>query len=255
MSFTTISAKGMVSMKITVINGTEKHGVTYRLKEIFLARFRSDAEITEYYLPKDCPAFCMGCTSCISKGIHTCKDAAFTQKIAASLLESDLIIMTSPSYVMHATGAMKAMLDHFAYLWMPHRPAPELFAKRAVIITQCLGAGARSSAKDIKHSLSWWGISEIRIFTGSLINNIFWENLTEKKRTKLTEKMKRLSKKLAAIDYQKPARTKTTTKVKFLICRVIQKSLHKNNPEYPDGVYWEKMGWLDKNRPWKHRGI
>lgn len=149
----------MVSMKITVINGTEKHGVTYRLKEIFLARFRSDAEITEYYLPKDCPAFCMGCTSCISKGIHTCKDAAFTQKIAASLLESDLIIMTSPSYVMHATGAMKAMLDHFAYLWMPHRPAPELFAKRAVIITQCLGAGARSSAKDIKHSLSWWGIS------------------------------------------------------------------------------------------------
>ena len=53
-------------------------------------------------------------------------------------------------------------------------------------------------------------ISEIRIFTGSLINNIFWENLTEKKRTKLTEKMKRLSKKLAAIDYQKPARTKTT---------------------------------------------
>ena len=36
---------------------------------------------------------------------------------------------------MHATGAMKAMLDHFAYLWMPHRPAPELFAKRAVIIT------------------------------------------------------------------------------------------------------------------------
>ena len=81
-------------MKITVINGTEKHGVTYRLKEIFLARFRSDAEITEYYLPKDCPAFCMGCTSCISKGTHTCKDAAFTQKIAASLLESDLIIMT-----------------------------------------------------------------------------------------------------------------------------------------------------------------
>lgn len=144
---------------------------------------------------------------------------------------------------------------------MPHshrkqqRPAPALFAKRAVIITQCLSAGARSTAKDIKHSLSWWGISEIRIFTGRLMNDIVRENLTEKKRTKLTEKMKRLSKKLAATGYQKPARTKTTPKVKFLICRVIQKSLHKNNPEYPDGVYWEKMGWLDKNRPWKHRGI
>ena len=40
-------------MKITVINGTEKHGVTYRLKEIFLENFRTNAEITEYYLPKD----------------------------------------------------------------------------------------------------------------------------------------------------------------------------------------------------------
>ena len=55
-------------MKITVINGTEKHGVTYRLKEIFLSEFRQIADITEYYLPKDCPNFCMGCTGCILKG-------------------------------------------------------------------------------------------------------------------------------------------------------------------------------------------
>ena len=46
-------------MKITVINGTEKHGVTYRMKEIFLEEFRKDAQITEYYLPKDCPGFCI----------------------------------------------------------------------------------------------------------------------------------------------------------------------------------------------------
>ncbi|MCI9083173.1 MAG: hypothetical protein HFI70_12975 [Lachnospiraceae bacterium] len=49
-------------MKITVINGTEKHGVTYRLKEIFLERFREKSEIREFYSPKDCPAFCSGCT-------------------------------------------------------------------------------------------------------------------------------------------------------------------------------------------------
>lgn len=42
-------------MKITVINGTEKHGVTYRLKEMFLAPFKEHAEIMEYYLPRDCP--------------------------------------------------------------------------------------------------------------------------------------------------------------------------------------------------------
>ena len=48
-------------MNITVINGTEKHGVTYRLKEMFLEEFKDRANITEYYLPKDCPNFCVGC--------------------------------------------------------------------------------------------------------------------------------------------------------------------------------------------------
>ena len=32
-------------MNITVINGTEKHGVTYRLKEMFLADFSDNANI------------------------------------------------------------------------------------------------------------------------------------------------------------------------------------------------------------------
>lgn len=238
-------------MKITVINGTEKHGVTYRLKEIFLENFRTNAEITEYYLPKDCPAFCMGCANCILRGTNTCRDAVFIQKIAASLLGADLIVMTSPAYVMHATGAMKSLLDHLAYLWMPHRPAPELFTKRAVIITQCLGTGARSSARDIKHSLSWWGISEIEIFTGRLINNMLWENLTEKKRVNLEKKIKHLSEKLSAIDYKIPAKIKAITKIKFLSCRIIQQSLHKADPEYLDGKYWAERGWLAKNRPWK----
>ena len=44
-------------MKITVINGTEKHGVTYRLKEISIATFRADADRTASALPKDGPGF------------------------------------------------------------------------------------------------------------------------------------------------------------------------------------------------------
>ena len=73
------------AMKITVINGTEKHGVTYRLKEIFLENFKEKAVITEYYLPKDCPSFCTGCINCILRGEDTCKDAGYIQKIAASM--------------------------------------------------------------------------------------------------------------------------------------------------------------------------
>lgn len=237
-------------MKITVINGTEKHGVTWRLKEIFLERFREKAEITEFYLPEDCPCFCMGCAGCIFKGEHICKDFSYIRKIAEPLLESDLIVMTSPAYVMHATGAMKALLDHFAYLWMPHRPAPEMFSKRAVIITQCLGAGARSAAADIKHSLSWWGISQITVFTGKLMSDIVWEKLAGKKRAELTGRMNCLSKKLAAEDFGKTPGVSAVTKIKFLFCRMMQKSLHENDPEYTDGKYWAQQGWLAGKRPW-----
>ncbi len=238
-------------MNITVINGTEKHGVTYRLKEIFLAEFKDKANITEYYLPKDCPSFCNGCTSCMSKGEATCKDAEIVGNIEKSLLAADLIVMTSPAYVFHATGAMKAFLDHFAYRWMPHRPSPEMFGKRAVIITQCLGAGAKSTANDIKHSLSWWGISKIGVFTGALMGDVIWEKLSEKKRAQLTKKVERLYKKFARIDYSKPARTNLITKLKFSFCRVLQKSLHKSDPEYLDGKYWAQQGWLGSGRPWK----
>lgn len=238
-------------MRITVINGTEKHGVTYRLKEMFLAQFRENARITEYYLPKDCPNFCKGCISCTIKGEGTCKDAEYIGKIDRSLLEADLIVMTSPAYVFHATGAMKALLDHFAYRWMPHRPAPEMFGKRAVIMTQCLGAGAKSAAKDIRHSLSWWGISEIGIFTGALMEDIAWDKLAEKKRAELTRRMKKLSQKFARMDYTKPARTNLITKIKFSVCRMMQKSLHQKDPDYLDGSYWAAQGWLDGRRPWK----
>lgn len=238
-------------MNITVINGTEKHGVTYRLKNIFLSEFKDNVNITEYYLPKDCPSFCNGCINCMSKGENTCKDAETIGKIEKSLLKADLIVMTSPAYVFHATGAMKAFLDHFAYRWLPHRPAPEMFGKRAIIITQCLGSGAKSAAQDIKHSLSWWGISKIGVFTGALMSDIVWEKLSEKKQTQLTKKIKKLSQKFARINYEKPAHTNLITKCKFSFCRVMQKSLHKSDPEYLDGKYWAQLGWLGNGRPWK----
>ncbi len=240
-------------MNIAGINGTEKLRVTYQLKEVFLAAFREKADITEYYLPKDCPNFCNGCVNCMIKGESACKDAEYIGKIEKSLLKADLIVMTSPAYVFHATGGMKAFLDHFAWRWLPHRPAPEMFGKRAVIMTQCLGAGAKSAAKDIKHSLSWWGISKIGIFTGALTGDIVWERLSEKKRAELTRKVKRLSGKFAGMDYSKPAHTNLITKAKFFVCRLMQRKLHKNDPEYLDGKYWAEQGWLGKTRPWKLR--
>ncbi len=217
-------------MKITVINGTEKKGITYKLKEIFLEQFRDKAEITEFYLPKDGPGFCTGCTSCFLTRQDLCKDAEKVQRIEKALHEADLLVFTSPAYVFHTTGAMKAMLDHFGYRWMPHRPAKEMFGKRAVIITQCLGAGASSTAKDIKDSLSWWGVSYIRKCCFKLMSEIHWDKLPEKKRDDMTKKLTSLARKMLSIDYSKPAHTGLGTKAKFYIVRMLQTVLGKKNP-------------------------
>ena len=238
-------------MKITVINGTEKKGVTYRLKEIFLDEFRNGADITEFYLPRDCPDCCAGCTVCFLKDERLCKDAGYVQKIEKAMLEADLLVFTSPAYVFHTTGAMKTMLDHFGYRWMPHRPAKEMFGKRALIITQCLGAGGRSAAKDIKDSLSWWGISYIRVLSFKLMSEIHWEKIPEKKKTAMAKKLAKAAAKLQKADYSKPARTKIGSKLKFHAVRMLQIKLGKDDPEYSDYKYWKNNGWIGKARPWK----
>ena len=238
-------------MKITVINGTEKRGVTYRLKEIFLERFRSSAEITEFYLPRDLPGFCIGCTQCFRDNAGACKDAEYVKRIETALLEADLLVFTSPAYVFHCTGAMKAMLDHFGYRWMPHRPAKEMFGKRAVIITQCLGAGEKSTAKDIRDSLSWWGVSDIRCVSFKLMSEIDWNKIPAKKTAAMTAKVQAAARRAAAIDYSRPARTRLPAKLKFYMVRMMQTGLGKQNPEYTDFKYWKANGWLDSVRPWR----
>ena len=238
-------------MKITVINGTEKHGVTYKLKEMFLDELRDGTEITEFYLPKDCPNFCVGCTTCFLTDEHKCKDAENIRKIEQAMFDADILVFTTPVYVFHATGAMKALLDHFGYRWMPHRPAKEMFSKRAVIITQSLGSGEKSAAKDIKDSLSWWGVSQIYVCALKLMDDIQWDKIQAKRRAKFTLKLVGTAQKLKQIDYNKPATIGFSTKMKFYIVRLMQKKIKKTNPDSLDASYWKDNGWLGSARPWK----
>ncbi|MBQ3900347.1 MAG: NAD(P)H-dependent oxidoreductase [Clostridia bacterium] len=240
-------------MKITVINGTEVRGVTYELKELFLEPFRGSAEITEFYLPKDGPGFCAGCKVCFLTDEERCKDREVVKKLEVAMLGADLLVFTSPAYVFHATGAVKVMLDHFGYRWMPHRPAGEMFGKRAVIISQCLGSGAKSAATDIKHSLLWWGISSVRICTFRLMSEVKWDRIPEKKRAAMAKKLKKTAGKLMEEGFAAPARTGLPVKMRFHMVRLLQKKLGKDDPDYTDYKYWKERGWTGKERPWKRR--
>ena len=236
-------------MTITVIYGTEKHGVTYRLTQLFLDCFGQDATVHRFFLPRDCPAFCSGCCSCFLKGEAACKDAAAVQTLRDAILAADLLVLASPVYAFHATAAMKNLLDHLAFQWMVHRPAAAMFSKRAVIITQSIGAGQRSTVKDMRDSLSWWGISQIGVFKMPLMEDVFWERISEKRRALLEKKIRKLGQRTKKLCAQK-ARPSLLTKTKFMICRAMQKSVYENNSAGFDAAYWKRQGWLDEKRPW-----
>jgi multimeric flavodoxin WrbA len=77
------------------------------------------------------------------------------------MTEADLIILASPVYVYHTTGAMKVFLDHYGYQWMVHRPRPEMFHKQGICISTAAGAGCRPASRDMADSLRFWGIPGI----------------------------------------------------------------------------------------------
>ena len=151
----------------------------------------------------------------------------------------------------HLQGTVSVLAHACRTSLLPHRPAKEMFGKRAVIITQCLGAGGSSTAKDIRDSLSWWGVSYIKTYTFKLMSEIDWNKITDKKRAQMTGKLRGAAAKFAGIDYGKPAHTNLITKAKFYIVRMLQTDLGKKDPEYTDFKYWNANGWIGKVRPWK----
>ena len=85
---------------------------------------KTGGEITEYFLPRDFGQFCTGCTKCFMDNETLCPHYKALQPITEALDTSDIIILASPVYVYHATGAMKSFLDHYGYRWMVHSPEP-----------------------------------------------------------------------------------------------------------------------------------
>ena len=233
-------------MKTVIVYGIEHKGCTYNVINLLKKHLNiNESDLTEYFLPKDMPHFCIGCNNCFAKGEEFCPHQEVITPIKNALLNADLLIFTSPVYVRHVTGQMKAFLDHFAFQFMVHRPNKEMFSKTAFIVSIGTGAGMNSTINEIKISLKWWGISKIFKF-GYGINVLTWDEISNKNKLKIENKIKKVSTKIKSnINKFKIG---LYTKGIFYICRYIQKKLALT---FYDKEYWEKHGWLGKNRPWK----
>lgn len=229
-------------MNIVIIHGQSHRGSTYHIASNLASMV--GGEVKEFFLPRDFKSFCLGCTNCFMKGEQFCPHYAELSPITEALDNADLIILASPTYVFHATGGMKNLLDHYGYRWMAHRPEKKMFAKQAVVVSTAAGMGSKKAMKDMEDSLFYWGVSRI-YRCGVSVGARSWEETSPKKKAKIDARLRHIASSIK----HRHGNVKPTLKGKlmFAIMRLAQKKAW--NPL--DQEHWQKQGWLEKKRPWK----
>ena len=234
-------------MKILLISGTNHKGSTYHIGRMLMDRLSdSEEDKKEIFLPAALPEFCCGCANCFMKSEELCPHYGFTKPITESIDEADVLILTSPVYVFHASGQMKVLLDHYGYRWMVHRPCGKMFTKQAVCIATAAGGGMRSTLKDMKDSLFFWGLGRTYAY-GKAVAAISWNEVRPDKKRKIEEDMQVLARRIAGREGHVTPSLKT--RALFSVMRLVQK---RGGLNPADRIYWQETGWLGNKRPWKN---
>ncbi len=234
-------------MKILMINGTMRRSSTYRIGKMFVERVSLPGDtVEELFLPKDMPEFCRGCGLCIMQGAKRCPDyVIYMRRITRMIDEADILVFTTPTFVYHATGQMKALLDHYGYRWMVHRPEKTMFTKQAVVFSTAAGAGMKSAISDITDSLKWWGVGRIYTY-GVAVKSMDWDAVDKKIKDNIDKEVTKL------MHITLNNRGKVTPSLRVKITFLVMRQMHKRGLMQPiDAEYWKEMGWSGKGRPWK----
>ena len=229
-------------MKTVIIHGQSHKGSTCHIAQMLAEKIGGDT--TEFFLPRDFGGFCCGCTRCFVESETKCPHYDKLSAITQTIDEADVIILASPVYVYHATGAMKAFLDHYGYRWMVHRPEEKMFNKQGVCISTAAGGGMKSTNKDMADSLFYWGVAKIYKF-GIGVAAIDWNRVSEKKKRRINRATDSIAKRIR----QRQGGEKPGLKTKgfFFLMHLLQ----KNGWNEADVRYWKEKGWTGKARPWK----
>lgn len=227
-------------MKIAVIHGQSHKGSTYNVAKELCDKL--GGEVAEFFLPKDFDGVCRGCCACFENEAN-CPDYQKMQPIIEAMDAADVIILTSPVYVMHATGSMKSFLDHFGYRFMVHRPNEKMFSKQAVCITTAAGAGMNSAIKDMADSTFFWGIAKTYKL-GVAVMETRWDMVKPGIRKRIARKTKSLARRIN----KNAGKAKPGIKTKGFF--TIMAMMQKNGFNPSDKEYWISKGWTGGKRPW-----
>lgn len=228
-------------MKIVLIHGQSHKGSTYHIARMLAEKI--NGEIKEFFLPRDFGDFCIGCTQCFMESEKKCPHYEKLRPLTDAMDEADVIILASPVYVYHATGAMKAFLDHYGYRWMVHCPEESMFKKQGVCISTAAGAGMKPTNKDMMDSLFFWGVAK-RYRYGVRTAAVNWNGVSEKKKRAIHKATAKMAKKI--ISNSGNVKPGIKTKGMFFAMHLLQ----KNGLNPRDAAYWKAKGWTGKKRPW-----
>ncbi|WP_261854393.1 flavodoxin family protein [Clostridium folliculivorans] len=230
---------------MVVLHGQMHKGSTYNITKLFLDKLSDkNPEITEFFMPKHTPGFCVGCFNCFTKGEDACPHADTVQPIVKEMEKADLLILESPCYVFGMSGQLKTFLDHMGYRWMPHRPHERMFSKIGLVISTAAGAGTRKVTKDLKNNLFYWGVPKTYCY-GKHVGALNWETVKPEKKKQIESEVTKLAEKISReVCNVKPG---IKTKVMFKIMKMNQKS---NDWNATDKEYWIKKGWINGKNPW-----
>ena len=231
-------------MKIVMINGQNHKGSTYNIGRLLAKKIGSDKDIVEFFLPKDLNHFCLGCYTCIDDDTK-CPFYEEKNRIMKEVEEADILIFTTPTYCLRASAPMKSFIDLTFNYWMSHRPRKCMFNKKAVVISTAAGRGAKKAVKDVSDALFYWGIPCI-VEYGICIQAMNWDGVSEKKKQKIEKDTTRIAQRLSR---KKRVKAGIKTKAMFSLMRMMQKADLGSGEA--DRSYWEKSGWLGKERPWR----
>lgn len=233
-------------MNVTIVYGTNRKGCTYHMAKQVLAQLQAE-NITEFYLPEALPDYCISCFRCFTEAKGTCAHSAYTTILREKLLQADVIILTSPVYSYHLSGQMKVFLDHFANMWMVHRPEEKMFTKQGIVISSASGPVYHKTLNEMKDSLDFWGVSKTYKL-GTALMETRWDKISPKIKAKLEKKSLKTARKIRdSVGHTRPS---FRVRKWFYVSRMMQK-LIKVNPTDVD--YWQEKGWLSKARPWKNK--
>ena len=228
-------------MRITIIHGQSHQGSTCHIARLLAEKL--GGEVTEFFLPRDFGELCVGCTACFIESEKRCPHFEKLAPITQAMDRADVLILASPVYVYHTTGAMKAFLDHYGWRWMVHRPEEKMFSKQAVCISTAAGAGMKSANRDMADSTFFWGVAKTYQY-GVAVHETSWEQVSGKKKRSVERKLDRLARRLKA--GQGRVRPSVKTKLFFAVMRQMQ----KRGWNEADARYWQSKGWTEKKCPW-----